>query len=254
MKLKTLTSGIGLCAVAIGIWSVAGQAQGPGAEAAFESDGVLVQFRGDATPGDRGGRTRSCQRGRAKRSSSPPAAAPTAKGDLELLRIPPGLAVAAAVRALRRGTRPSSSPSRTGSTRTARPRTIRTTRTARCGACTATPPRPANQYGSQAGEAWAAGHTGIRPRSTSASSTRASMCTHPDLAANVWTNPFDPVDGVDNDGNGYVDDVHGWDFDGNNNTIYDGTHGRSRHARRRHHRRAWAATASASPASTGTSR
>ena len=45
---------------------------------------------------------------------------------------------------------------------------------------------------------------------------------HPDLAGNIWTNPFDPVDGVDNDGNGYVDDVHGWDFDGKNNTIYDG--------------------------------
>ena len=43
---------------------------------------------------------------------------------------------------------------------TRRPPTTRTTPTARSGACTATPPRPANQYGSQAGEAWAAGHTG----------------------------------------------------------------------------------------------
>ncbi len=50
--------------------------------------------------------------------------------------------------------------------------------------------------------------------------------THPDLQSNVWTNPFDPVDGIDNDLNGYVDDTHGWDFDGNNNTIYDGgSHG-----------------------------
>ncbi|MCA9790715.1 MAG: S8 family serine peptidase, partial [Candidatus Eremiobacteraeota bacterium] len=33
---------------------------------------------------------------------------------------------------------------------------------------------------------------------------------HPDLAANVWTNPGEiPGDGIDNDGNGYVDDVHG---------------------------------------------
>jgi subtilisin family serine protease len=39
----------------------------------------------------------------------------------------------------------------------------------------------------------------------------------------MWTNPYDPVDGVDNDGNGYVDDVHGWDFDGNNSSTYDGT-------------------------------
>jgi subtilisin family serine protease len=28
---------------------------------------------------------------------------------------------------------------------------------------------------------------------------------------------------VDDDNNGYVDDVYGWDFDGNNNTVFDGT-------------------------------
>lgn len=32
---------------------------------------------------------------------------------------------------------------------------------------------------------------------------------HPDLAPNIWINPRDPVDGVDNDGNGYIDDAHG---------------------------------------------
>ena len=36
--------------------------------------------------------------------------------------------------------------------------------------------------------------------------------SHPELAGNVWTNPNDPPDGIDNDGNGYVDDVHGWNF------------------------------------------
>ena len=37
--------------------------------------------------------------------------------------------------------------------------------------------------------------------------------THPDLAANVWTNPGEiPGNGIDDDDNGYVDDVHGWDF------------------------------------------
>jgi subtilisin family serine protease len=36
---------------------------------------------------------------------------------------------------------------------------------------------------------------------------------HRDLAANVWTNPREiPGDGLDNDGNGFVDDVRGWDF------------------------------------------
>jgi len=44
---------------------------------------------------------------------------------------------------------------------------------------------------------------------------------HPDLAANIWTNPNDPVNGVDDDGNGLVDDVHGWDFYWGDNTVYD---------------------------------
>lgn len=34
--------------------------------------------------------------------------------------------------------------------------------------------------------------------------------THPDLAANIWTNPGEiPDNGIDDDGNGYIDDVHG---------------------------------------------
>ena len=33
---------------------------------------------------------------------------------------------------------------------------------------------------------------------------------HPDLAANIWTNPGEiPGNGIDDDGNGYADDVHG---------------------------------------------
>ncbi len=36
---------------------------------------------------------------------------------------------------------------------------------------------------------------------------------HPDLAPNIWTNVDEiPGDGIDNDNNGYVDDVHGYDF------------------------------------------
>ena len=35
---------------------------------------------------------------------------------------------------------------------------------------------------------------------------------HPDLAANMWTNPGEiPANGIDDDANGFVDDVHGWD-------------------------------------------
>lgn len=35
---------------------------------------------------------------------------------------------------------------------------------------------------------------------------------HPELAGQLWTNPADPANGVDDDGNGLVDDVHGWDW------------------------------------------
>src|SRR5262249_11220239 len=36
---------------------------------------------------------------------------------------------------------------------------------------------------------------------------------HPDLAANIWVNPGEiPNNGKDDEGNGYVDDVNGWDF------------------------------------------
>ena len=36
--------------------------------------------------------------------------------------------------------------------------------------------------------------------------------THPDLVANIWANPFEtPGDGIDNDNNGYIDDIHGID-------------------------------------------
>jgi len=53
--------------------------------------------------------------------------------------------------------------------------------------------------------------------------------THPDLAANIWTNPGEiPGNGIDDDHNGYVDDVHGWNFVDNNNDVSDayghGTH------------------------------
>jgi thermitase len=80
---------------------------------------------------------------------------------------------------------------------------------------------PAAQFGSQAGEAWAAGATGD-PTVYIAVIDEGIDFNHPDLAANMWTNPFDPLDGLDNDGNGYRDDVRGWDFFQNNNSVYDG--------------------------------
>ncbi len=41
---------------------------------------------------------------------------------------------------------------------------------------------------------------------------------HEDLKANIWTNPGEiPGNGIDDDHNGYVDDVHGWNFIGGKN-------------------------------------
>jgi len=46
---------------------------------------------------------------------------------------------------------------------------------------------------------------------------------HPDLAANMWTNTGEiPSNGIDDDGNGYVDDVRGWNFYNGNNDPMDG--------------------------------
>ena len=52
---------------------------------------------------------------------------------------------------------------------------------------------------------------------------------HPDLAANIWTNPREiPGNGRDDDGNGFVDDVHGYNFAYNTSDPMDdqghGTH------------------------------
>jgi subtilisin family serine protease len=79
-----------------------------------------------------------------------------------------------------------------------------------------------NAFGSQAETAWNAGYTGSKSVVVGIVDEGFDI-SHPDLAANVWVNPFDPRDGVDNDGNGYVDDVNGWDFYANDNTVYDGT-------------------------------
>ena len=82
---------------------------------------------------------------------------------------------------------------------------------------------PANQYGSQAGEAWAAGYTGNKSVHV-VIIDEGVQTTHPDLSANVWTNPYETAgNGIDDDKNGYIDDVNGWDFVNNDKTVYDST-------------------------------
>lgn len=45
---------------------------------------------------------------------------------------------------------------------------------------------------------------------------------HPDLAARMWTNTAEiPGNAIDDDGDGFVDDVQGWDFLNEDRTVYD---------------------------------
>lgn len=81
---------------------------------------------------------------------------------------------------------------------------------------------PANQFGSQAAEAWTRGKTGSNTVYIGIID-EGYMYTHEDLAANAGTNTGEIANnGIDDDRNGLIDDVYGWDFDGNNNTVFDG--------------------------------
>lgn len=61
---------------------------------------------------------------------------------------------------------------------------------------------------------------------------------HEDLSNNIWTNPGETgtdklgrnkaTNNIDDDGNGFVDDVHGWDFVSNTNNLVD-NHGHGSH-------------------------
>jgi subtilisin family serine protease len=77
-------------------------------------------------------------------------------------------------------------------------------------------------YGCQADKAWARGTTGSISVYVGVIDEGIQF-DHPDLSGQVWTNPTDQtVDGTDQDESGVDGDLHGWDFDGNDNTIYDG--------------------------------
>jgi thermitase len=61
---------------------------------------------------------------------------------------------------------------------------------------------------------------------------------HEDLDTNIWVNPGESgkdskgrdkaTNGIDDDGNGFIDDVHGWNFVSNNNSLID-NHGHGTH-------------------------
>jgi subtilisin family serine protease len=81
---------------------------------------------------------------------------------------------------------------------------------------------PANDFGSHAADAWALNKTDCSNVYVGIID-EGYMYTHEDLAANAGKNPKEIAGNKkDDDGNGFIDDVYGWDFVGNNNTVFDG--------------------------------
>jgi subtilisin family serine protease len=78
-----------------------------------------------------------------------------------------------------------------------------------------------NPFGTQVEKAWAAGFIGS-PNVFVGIIDGGLQLDHPDLAANIWANPGEiPGNGIDDDGNGYVDDAQGWNAtDDNGNVSY----------------------------------
>jgi subtilisin family serine protease len=197
---------------AFSITSTRGAAQQPaGNEPDFVPGEVLVQFEPGASA-----QAKARARGRVGGVTVDVVAR-----NLELLRVPPGLAVAEAARGL----------SSDAAVTFAEPNWIYThglvsndpqyTSGAMWGMYSPTS-TPSNAFGSRAADAWAAGNVGAT--NVYVGIIDEGMMPHDDFGVNVWTNPGEVAgNGVDDDGNGYVDDVRGWDFDGNDNTTYDGT-------------------------------
>jgi subtilisin family serine protease len=80
-----------------------------------------------------------------------------------------------------------------------------------------------NQFGTQAEKVWAGNFTGSS-NVLIAVIDEGVQVNHPDLNPNIWVNPFETAgDGIDNDGNGYIDDINGWDFANNDASVYDST-------------------------------
>ena len=69
-------------------------------------------------------------------------------------------------------------------------------------------------------DAWAAGYTG---QGIAVGVIDTGLClTHPDIAGHLWTNPGEvPANGIDDDNNGYTDDIHGWNFETDTSNLTD---------------------------------
>lgn len=79
-----------------------------------------------------------------------------------------------------------------------------------------------NPFGSQAAEAAAAGSR-CDPNLVVGMVDAGVMTMHEDLAANVWQNPAELANGLDDDGNGLIDDLNGYDFRNKKGAVFSGS-------------------------------
>lgn len=88
-------------------------------------------------------------------------------------------------------------------------------------------PRYGEQWGLHkinAPAAWDVQTGGAPPESGVIAVIDAGLGAHPELAGRLWSNPGEiPGNGVDDDNNGFVDDIHGWNFYGGNADLSDNT-------------------------------
>ncbi len=84
-------------------------------------------------------------------------------------------------------------------------------------------PLTRNVFGSGAEEAWGADITGSNQVVIAVLDSGVDI-NHEDLRQNIWVNPGEiPGNGKDDDKNGFIDDVNGWDFVNNDNSVFDGS-------------------------------
>jgi subtilisin family serine protease len=183
---------------------------------------VLVKFRPGTAAADK-----DVARGRAGAIGTEAVTTPLMRqlgvGDLELVRLPPGMSVARAMDRLEAHFAVEYAEPNWIYYHDATSNDTYYTNGSLWGMYGAAPSSPPNQYGSGAAVAWAANKTNCGSVYVGIID-EGYMYTHPDLAANVGTNPGEVAgNGRDDDGNGLVDDLYGWDFDANDATVFDGS-------------------------------
>ncbi len=184
-------------------------------DARHQPDELLVQFKAGAGESD-------FRAVRAKvQGSAAKVVRDGSEGRLELMRLPKGASIAAAVRSLDADPAVEFVEPNWVYTHQATSNDTKYTDGSLWGMYSATT-SPTNQFGSGAAAAWANGKQNCGDVWVGVID-EGYMFAHEDLAANAGVNPGEIAgNGKDDDGNGYVDDVYGWDFDGNNNTVFDG--------------------------------